>query len=287
MSRTETHRNERGMPPYYLLKNFVSPTKIVYALEKLETKVKWPPKIRSDPSTRKSDALCEFHRERGHKIGDYIAVRKEFVNMLRQGHLKELLSNKGRNNFARGREYQGPPKPPSPACTINMIIHGSDDASIKDIKFTTTHKLKGSITRERFDGLEESIIFDESDGASLTFPHNDALIITLRILDTDVKCIIVDDGSGACIIHPRVLTPMRLEDKIVPRCITITGFNNVVERTSGESKFPVLAGGITLETTFHIMNQATVYNAIVGRLWIHLMRVIPPSLYQVSCPFFS
>nr|XP_009612167.1 uncharacterized protein LOC104105531 [Nicotiana tomentosiformis] len=185
--------------------------------------------------------------------------------MLRQGHLKELLSDKGRTNVSRGREHLGPPKPPSPACTINMIIGIGDDASFNSVTFTTTHKLKRSITCKQYDGLEDSIIFDESNADGLTFPHNDALVITLRILDSDVKCIMVDNGSGACIFHPRGLTQMRLDDKIVPRCITLTGFNNVVERTSGEITLPVLAGGITLETTFHIMDQDAAYNAIVGQ----------------------
>ncbi|XP_009605552.2 uncharacterized protein LOC107788475 [Nicotiana tabacum] len=161
-----------------------------------------------------------------------------------------------------------------------MIISGNDDASINGVKFTTTHKLKWSITREWHDEFEESIIFDDSDADSLTSPHNDALVITLRILDTDVKCIMVDDGSGACIIHPRVLTQMRLKDKIVSRCIRLTGFNNAAKRTSGEITLPVLADCVTLETTFHIMDQATAYNTIVGQPWIHPMRVIPSRLYQ-------
>nr|XP_016436069.1 PREDICTED: uncharacterized protein LOC107762238 [Nicotiana tabacum] len=110
-------------------------------------------------------------------------------------------SDKGRNTLAIGRERPGPLKPSSPARAINLIIGGSGDASINDIKFTSTHKLKRSITHERYDGLEESIIFDELDADGLTFPHNDALVITLRILDTDVKRIMVDNGSGACIIH--------------------------------------------------------------------------------------
>ncbi|XP_070039922.1 uncharacterized protein [Nicotiana tomentosiformis] len=226
----------------------------VYSLEKLRIKVKWPPKIRSDPNTRKSDALYEFHQERGHKTEDCIALRQEVINMLRQGHLKELLSDKGRTNFARGREDQGLPKPSSPARTINMIIGGDDDASINNVKFTTSHKLKRTITFEQYDGLEERIIFDESDADGLTFPHSDALVITLRILDTDVKRIMVDDGSGTCIIHPRVLTQMRIKDKIVSRSITLTSFNNIVERTSREITLSVLAGGVTLETTLHIMD---------------------------------
>nr|XP_016512693.1 PREDICTED: uncharacterized protein LOC107829736 [Nicotiana tabacum] len=153
------------MPPYLkIYDGMIDPDyHIVYALEKLGLKVKWPQKIRSDPSTRKSDALCEFHQERGHKTEDCIALRQEVVNMLQQGYLKELLSDPGRTNFARGRErYQGPLKLPSPTHTIQMIIGGGDKTSINNIKFTTTHKLKRSITHERYDKLEESIIIDKS-----------------------------------------------------------------------------------------------------------------------------
>nr|XP_009768224.1 PREDICTED: uncharacterized protein LOC104219268 [Nicotiana sylvestris]XP_016436679.1 PREDICTED: uncharacterized protein LOC107762800 [Nicotiana tabacum] len=202
--------------------------------------------------------------------------------MLNQGHLRELMSDRGRANFSRGREqHQGPPKLPSPARTIQMIISGGDEASINCVKFTTTHKLKRSITHERYDDFGDSITFDKSDTDGLSFPHFNAIVITVRISDTDVKRIMVEDGSGACIIHPRVLTQMSLEDKIVPHCITPTGFNNAFERTSGEIMLPVLAGGVTLETTFHVMNQDTTYNAIIGRPWIHAMRAIPSSLYQV------
>ncbi|XP_019252647.1 PREDICTED: uncharacterized protein LOC109231439 [Nicotiana attenuata] len=162
-----------------------------------------------------------------------------------------------------------------------MIIGGGDDASINSVKFTTTHKLKWSINHERYDELEECIIFDESDTHGLVFPHYDALVITLHILDTAVKRIMVNDGSGACTIHPRVLAQMKLEDRIVPRCITLTGFNNAAERTSGEIALPVLAGGVTLETMFHIMDQDTAYNAIIFRPWIHAMKAIPSRLYQV------
>nr|XP_016457605.1 PREDICTED: uncharacterized protein LOC107781419 [Nicotiana tabacum] len=218
--RSSTHMNDR---------------EVVYALEKPRTNVKWPPTMRSDSSTKKSDALCEFHQERGHKTEDCHALRLEVANLLQQGHLKELLSDKGRNTLARGRERLGPPKLHSPARTINMIIAGSDDASINGIKFTTTHKLKRSIIHERYDGLKESIIFNESDADDLTFPHNDALVITLRILDTDVRRIVVDDGSGA------------------------------FRWTSGEITIPVLVSGVNLEKTLHIMDQNTTYKTIVGQ----------------------
>nr|XP_009771982.1 PREDICTED: uncharacterized protein LOC104222447 [Nicotiana sylvestris]XP_016476547.1 PREDICTED: uncharacterized protein LOC107798104 [Nicotiana tabacum] len=200
----------------------------------------------------------------------------------RKGHLKELLSDRGRANFARRCEQpQGPPKLPSPTRTIQMIIGGVDGVAINHVKFTTTHKLKRPITHERYDDLEDSIIFDKLDAGDLSFPHYDALVITLRITDTDVKIIMVDDGSDACIIHPRVLVQMRLKDKIILHCITLIGFNNAVERTSREIVLLVLARGVTLETIFHVMNQETTYNAIIGRSWIHAMRAVSSSLYQV------
>ncbi|XP_070002757.1 uncharacterized protein [Nicotiana sylvestris] len=250
---TGTQQNKRGMPPLLSAHKF-SPSEIVYAQEKLGTKVKWTQKIKSDPSTRNSNVLCEFHQERGHKTEDYIDLRQEVVNMLNQGNLRELMSNRGQANFNCGREqHQGPPKPPSPARTIQMIINGGDEATISHVKFTTLYKLKWSITHEWYDDLEDSIIFDESDTHGLTFPHFDTLVITLRISDTDVKRIMVDDRSGMCIICPQFLTQMRLEDKIVPPCITLIGFNNVVEHTLEEIKLPVLSVGITLKTTFHVM----------------------------------
>nr|XP_009794573.1 PREDICTED: uncharacterized protein LOC104241327 [Nicotiana sylvestris]XP_016493213.1 PREDICTED: uncharacterized protein LOC107812579 [Nicotiana tabacum] len=259
---------------------------IVYALEKLSTKVQWPQKMKSDTSTRKSNVLCEFHQERGHKTEDCIGLRQEVVRMLNQGYLKELLSDRGQANFARGRDQpQGTPKPPSPARTIQMIIGGDNDMVINHVKFTTTHKLKRTVAHERYDDLEDSIIFDKSDTNGLSFSHYDALVITLHIADTNVKRIMVDDGSDVSIIYPRVIIQMRLEDKIVPRCITLTGFNNVVERTSGKIVLPVLAAGVTLETKFHIMNQEIAYNAIIGRPWIHATQVVPYQVIKFPTPW--
>nr|XP_016453635.1 PREDICTED: uncharacterized protein LOC107777974 [Nicotiana tabacum] len=194
----------------------------------------------------------DMRKERGHKIEDCIGLRHEVVRMLNQRYLKELLSNRGRANFARGREQpQGPPKLPSPAHTIQMIIGGGDDTTINHVKITTTHKLKRSITHERYNDVEDSIVFDKSDTDSLSFPHYDALVITLCIADTDVKRIMVDDGSGA------------------------------FERTSGEIVLPILAIGVTLEMTFHVMDQDTAYNAIIGHPRLHTMRAVLSSLYQV------
>nr|XP_009771320.1 PREDICTED: uncharacterized protein LOC104221878 [Nicotiana sylvestris]XP_016435384.1 PREDICTED: uncharacterized protein LOC107761652 [Nicotiana tabacum] len=95
---------------------------IVYALENLGTKVQWLQKMKSDPSTRKTNALCEFHQERGHKIDDYIGLQQEVVRMLNQGHLRERMSDRGRANFASGRE-----KPPGTSKTAFSRSYHTND----------------------------------------------------------------------------------------------------------------------------------------------------------------
>ncbi|XP_075075519.1 uncharacterized protein LOC107820874 [Nicotiana tabacum] len=69
-------------PPRPLTGTQQNKREIVYALEKLGVKVKWPQKMKSDPSTRKLNVLYEFLQERGHKTEDCIALRQEVVKML-------------------------------------------------------------------------------------------------------------------------------------------------------------------------------------------------------------
>nr|XP_016451279.1 PREDICTED: uncharacterized protein LOC107775985 [Nicotiana tabacum] len=73
--------------------------------------------------------------------------------------------------------------------------------------------------------------------------------------------------------------PRHEEDPSRPK--SGTHRNEQVERTFGEITFPVLAGGVTQETTFHIIDQDTTYNTTISRHWIYAMRAIPSCLYQV------
>ncbi|XP_019230932.1 PREDICTED: uncharacterized protein LOC109211808 [Nicotiana attenuata] len=139
---------ERHQPyvraPIRLLQDIQTPCNDIppsFGMKELGTKVQWPQKMKSDPSARRSNVLCEFHQERGHKTEDCIGLRQEVVRMLNQGYLKELLSDKGRANFAKGRDQsQGPPKPPSPARAIQMIVGGGDDSCAEERSWTTMER---------------------------------------------------------------------------------------------------------------------------------------------------
>ena len=47
-----------------------------------------------------------------------------------------------------------------------------------------------------------TLSFSKEDKIGTTQPHDDALLITLRIRDYDVKRVIVDGGSAAEVMYP-------------------------------------------------------------------------------------
>ncbi|XP_060210419.1 uncharacterized protein LOC132637326 [Lycium barbarum] len=113
-----THRRER-YDPYYSRGS-------CEALDKLGNMVKWPGKIKSDPSKRNLEHFCEFHKGHGHKTEDFHALRLAVADLLEQGHLTELLLEKGEQAYYQNREQGAPPSLPEPKPVVNFITGGTD-----------------------------------------------------------------------------------------------------------------------------------------------------------------
>ncbi|XP_070008324.1 uncharacterized protein [Nicotiana sylvestris] len=96
-----------------------------------------------------------------------------------------------------------------------------------------------------------------------------------------VKRVLVDPGSSANIIQSRVVKQLGLRDQIVPAARVLNGFNMPSETTKEEIMLPVYVAGTIQETKFHVIEGDMRYNVLLGRPWIHNMRVVPSTLYQV------
>uniref|UniRef100_A0A1S4BRU1 Uncharacterized protein n=1 Tax=Nicotiana tabacum TaxID=4097 RepID=A0A1S4BRU1_TOBAC len=133
------------------------------------------------------------------------------------------------------KNRQEPPKPPSRKRTVNVISGGED---IHGVTYTASNKVsKVTITHEKRvrQVLEnESISFDDADTEGVMTPHNEALVISLHVYDTNVKRVLIDPGSSVNIILLRVLREMQAEDKIIPKVHTLSGYDNSSMVTKGE-----------------------------------------------------
>nr|XP_009619764.1 uncharacterized protein LOC104111715 [Nicotiana tomentosiformis] len=102
----------------------VSTSELVAILRRMGDKVWWPKEMRSNPSKRKPDFLCEFHNDHGHRTTDCRLLQGEVEHLLKQGYLTDLFIEKGRQSYMKNR--QEPPKPPSPKRTVNVITWGDE-----------------------------------------------------------------------------------------------------------------------------------------------------------------
>ncbi|XP_059629876.1 uncharacterized protein LOC132272805 [Cornus florida] len=74
--------------------------------------LKWPSKLKSDPSRRPQDKYCRFHRDYGHVKEDCIDLKDQIENLIQRGHLRRFMAgdDRRRTNPAQGKLDNRPPE---------------------------------------------------------------------------------------------------------------------------------------------------------------------------------
>ena len=97
-------------------------------------------------------------------------------------------------------------------------------------------------------------------------PHDDALVVTLRIGGYDVKMVIVDQGSRAEIMYPDLYRGLNLKLKdLTAYDSPLVSFNGKVVIPKGQIRFPMQAGLKVVEVDFIVVDAYSPYTAIVAR----------------------
>ncbi|XP_070057652.1 uncharacterized protein [Nicotiana tomentosiformis] len=184
---------------------------------------RFPRPMKSYSNQRDPNLWCEYHGTNGHRTGDCRHLREEVATLLKNGHLREFLSNRAKNNYGHNRHNAEPLKggEDPPHQTINMIFGGND---INGVTFSAVKKTKVSITHSKR-LREDDITFTGEDTDRLLLPHNDTLVISLNVLDFKIKRVLMDPGWSANIIQLRVLEKAKLTGSIIPATKLLAGFN--------------------------------------------------------------
>ncbi|XP_016515632.1 uncharacterized protein LOC107832322 [Nicotiana tabacum] len=134
---------------------------------------------------------------------------------------------------------------------------------------------------------EYNITFMEEDADRLLLPHNGALVISLNVLYFKIKGVIVDLGSSANIMQWRVLEQAKLTRSIIPATKLLFEFNLTSVTTGGEILLLTNAKGVMKTILFEVVDGDIGYNIILGRPWLHEMKVVPSTyhrLFKFSTP---
>uniref|UniRef100_A0A2N9GWL5 Reverse transcriptase domain-containing protein n=1 Tax=Fagus sylvatica TaxID=28930 RepID=A0A2N9GWL5_FAGSY len=119
------------------------------------------------------------------------------------------------------------------------------------------------------------------DLKDVQLPHNDPLVITLRIGNYDVKRVLVDQGSFVEVMYQDLYEKLGLgEVDLTSFTSPIFGFSGEPTVPLGKTILPTLASPINLQTEFIVVKASSPYNAIMGHDWLHRMKVVPSTLHQ-------
>ena len=137
----------------------------------------------------------------------------------------------------------------------------------------------------------EPISFSEKDEEGVRHPHNDALVLALKMGPHRVKRVLVDAGSSADILFFTAFINMGYGVHDIKQYKTptpLTGFTGNTVYPMGYVTVPVLFGQapkvIATSIEFLVIDIPSVYNAIIGRRTLHRIRGVPSS-YHLKLKF--
>ena len=123
--------------------------------------------------------------------------------------------------------------------------------------------------------------FSDEDKIGTIQPHDDALVITLRIGGYDVRRVMVDQGSAAEIMYPDLYKGLGLRaEDITPYSSPLVSFKGKVIIPKGQIRLPVQIDSVAVEVDFIVVDAFSPYTAIIARPWLHTLGVVSSTLHQ-------
>ena len=108
--------------------------------------------------------------------------------------------------------------------------------------------------------------FSEEDKVGTTQPHDDALLITLRIGGYDVKRVMVDGGNAAEIMYPDLFKGLKLKpEDLLPYNSPLMSFNGKLVTPKGMIRLPIQTSPEIVDVNFIVVDTYSLYTTIVGR----------------------
>uniref|UniRef100_A0A2N9GPC3 Uncharacterized protein n=1 Tax=Fagus sylvatica TaxID=28930 RepID=A0A2N9GPC3_FAGSY len=253
----------------------------------------WPAPLGGDPTKRDPNKYCSYHREKGHMTEKCFTLKKHLDDLAKAGHLRCYINDGQRQHYHEGPTIVHNTKP---AARIIETIHTSRsnghsyDRLKSDLKKAQHLREvfqihEGSVISKKprmdYPENEQQIFFSDEDLRDVQTPHDDPLVIKLRIGDSDVKRVLVDQGSCSEIMYPDLFHGLGLKQTdLQPYDAPLVGFSGESVRPMGRITLNVHTGPISLETEFVVIDVPSPYTAIMGRRWLHRLKAVPSSFHQ-------
>ena len=251
--------------------------------------------MRADPDQHNRSLRCDYHRDHGHENNQCQSLKFLVERLIRACHLRRYLREPTRGATVAptiDRTIAEIEHALEPWSTINFILGGPTDSQYQSKKQRRRMVLAASI-RARVNVISNrgdvptvlpvdgSISFPPINPTRVITPHYDALVLTVCINGFDVHRVLIDPGSAAGLLHLPAFKQMRVPiDHLHYAGRVLFGFNGAATLSIGDVTFSVKAGPVTQQVLFSVVEDLRLYNAILGRAWLHAMKAVPSTYHQ-------
>ena len=154
---------------------------------------------------RNQNLYCHYHQDHGRTTEDYRNLWNHLDQLVREGKLKQLLHHSSGQESQTGSELRGDASSRLPFGIINVIFAASGRTRSYPSKIMSISRYpveESSLMLKRVKmGIPLVLGFLDEDKLGTIHPHNDALVVMLRIGGYDVKRVMIDQGSAADIMY--------------------------------------------------------------------------------------
>ena len=238
-----------------------------------------------NPEKRNHNLYYQYHQDHGHTIEDCRSLWDHLDQLVREGKLKHLLHHSsGLGSQANSESQRDIPSRP-PLGTINVIFAalgrtGLCLSRIMSVAHLSSRDINQDPKRARVK-LPLVMGFSNEDKIGTIQPHDDALVITLRIGGYDVNRVMVDQGSAAKIMYPDLYKGLNLRvEDLTPYSSPLVSFEGKIIIPKGQIRLPVQTGLELVEVDFIIVDAYSPYTVIVAKPWLHTLGAVSSTLYQ-------
>ena len=108
--------------------------------------------------------------------------------------------------------------------------------------------------------------FSDEDRVGTVQPHDNALVVTLRIGGYDVKRVLVDQGNAVEVMYPDLYKGLKLKlEDLIAYDSPLVSFEGKTVTLRGQIRLPIQTSTDIVEVDFIVVDAYSPYTAIVAR----------------------
>ena len=129
--------------------------------------------------------------------------------------------------------------------------------------------------------IQPTLGFSDEDKAWTIQPHDEALVVTLRVRGYDVRRVLVDQGSAVEIMYPDLYNGLNLKSKDLTAYESpLISFEGKTVIQKGQIRLPIQTDSEIVEIDFIVVDSYSLYTTIMARIWLHALGIVSSTLHQ-------